>query len=62
MFADCTLPRRRNVESPGAKVLLVVLADGDVLAVLARAEAAFTAPKVQRLLERHSVPGVRRAR
>ena len=34
--------------------------DGDVLAVLARAEAAFTAPKVQRMLERHSVPGVRK--
>jgi predicted nucleotidyltransferase len=34
--------------------------DGDVLTVLARAEAAFTAPKVQRLLERHSVPGVRK--
>jgi len=34
--------------------------DGDVLGVLARAEAAFTAPKVQRLLERHSVPGVRK--
>lgn len=34
--------------------------DGDVLTVLARAEGAFTAPKVQRLLERHSVPGVRK--
>ncbi len=34
--------------------------DGDVLTVLARAEAAFTAPKVQRLLDRHSVPGVRK--
>ena len=34
--------------------------DGDVLSVLARADAAFTAPKVQRLLERHSVPGVRK--
>ncbi len=34
--------------------------DGDVLRLLARAEAAFTAPKVQRLLERHSVPGVRK--
>ncbi|HYN32183.1 MAG TPA: nucleotidyltransferase domain-containing protein [Ilumatobacteraceae bacterium] len=34
--------------------------DGDVLNLLARADAAFTAPKVQRLLERHSVPGVRK--
>lgn len=34
--------------------------DGDVLSVLARTDAAFTAPKVQRLLERHSVPGVRK--
>ena len=34
--------------------------DGGVLSVLARAEAAFTAPKVQRLLDRHSVPGVRK--
>jgi predicted nucleotidyltransferase len=34
--------------------------DGDVLSVLARADAAFTAPKVQRLLDRHSVPGVRK--
>ena len=34
--------------------------DGDVLGVLARADAAFTAPKVQRLLDRHSVPGVRK--
>jgi len=34
--------------------------DGDVLTVLSRAEVAFTAPKVQRLLERHSVPGVRK--
>ncbi len=34
--------------------------DGDVLSLLARADAAFTAPKVQRLLERHSVPGVRK--
>ena len=34
--------------------------DGDVLGLLARADAAFTAPKVQRLLERHSVPGVRK--
>ncbi len=34
--------------------------DGDVLTVLARADATFTAPKVQRLLERHSVPGVRK--
>lgn len=34
--------------------------DGDVLTVLARADAAFTAPTVQRLLDRHSVPGVRK--
>ena len=34
--------------------------DGDVLSLLARADAAFTAPKVQRLLDRHSVPGVRK--
>jgi len=34
--------------------------DGDVLGVLARADAAFTAPKVQRLLDRYSVPGVRK--
>ena len=34
--------------------------DGDVLRVLARADAAFTAPKVQLLLGRHSVPGVRK--
>lgn len=34
--------------------------DGDVLTLLARADAAFTAPKVQRLLDRHSVPGVRK--
>jgi len=34
--------------------------DGDVLSVLARVDAAFTAPKVQRLLDRYSVPGVRK--
>lgn len=35
--------------------------DGDVLTVLARAEAAFTAPKIQTLIGRYSVPGVRKA-
>lgn len=35
--------------------------DGDVLTVLAQAEAAFTAPKVQTLIGRYSVPGVRKA-
>jgi len=33
--------------------------DGDVLSVLAGADAAFTAPQVHRLLARHSVEGVR---
>ncbi len=35
--------------------------DGDVLAVLAAAEAAFTPAEVQRLMGRHSVPGARKA-
>jgi predicted nucleotidyltransferase len=35
--------------------------DGDVLAVLAVAEAAFTPAHVQRLMDRHSVPGTRKA-
>jgi len=35
--------------------------DGDVLAVLARADAEFTAPRIQTLIGRHSVPGVRKA-
>jgi len=35
--------------------------DGDVLAVLARADAAFTPPQVQELAGRHSVAGVRNA-
>lgn len=34
--------------------------DGDVLAVLARAEASLTPPQVQALIERHSVEGVRK--
>lgn len=35
--------------------------DGDVLTVLARADAEFTAPRIQTLIGRHSVPGVRKA-
>ena len=35
--------------------------DGDVLAVLALADAAFTPPEVHRLVDRHSVSGVRNA-
>jgi predicted nucleotidyltransferase len=35
--------------------------DGDVLTVLARADAAFTAPRIQTLIGRYSVPGVRKA-
>jgi predicted nucleotidyltransferase len=35
--------------------------DGDVLAVLAGADAAFTPADVQRLVGRHSVPGTRKA-
>ncbi len=35
--------------------------DGDVLSVLARADAAFTPPQVQELAGRHSVAGVRNA-
>jgi predicted nucleotidyltransferase len=35
--------------------------DGDVLTVLARADAAFTPPQVQELAGRHSVAGVRNA-
>lgn len=35
--------------------------DGDVLAVLARADAAFTPPQVRDLVGRHSVAGVRNA-
>lgn len=35
--------------------------DGDVLFVLARAQASFTVPRVQQTIGRHSVPGVRRA-
>ncbi len=35
--------------------------DGDVLAVLARAEASFTPPQVQAIVGRHSTEGVRKA-
>lgn len=35
--------------------------DGDVLAVLARADASFTPPNVQALIGQHSVEGVRKA-
>lgn len=35
--------------------------DGDVLAVLARADAAFTPPRVRDLIQMHSVEGVRNA-
>lgn len=35
--------------------------DGDVLAVLARADASFTPPQVHALIGQHSVDGVRRA-
>ena len=35
--------------------------DGDVLVVLARATASFTAPQIQTIAGRHSVPGIRLA-
>lgn len=47
-----------QLQSPLAVVTPTV--DGDVLAVLARAEASFTPPQVQALLGRHSVAGVRK--
>jgi predicted nucleotidyltransferase len=47
------------LESPLAVITPTV--DGDVLAVLARAEASFTPPHVRALIGRHSVDGVRKA-
>lgn len=44
--------------TPGGNRLPLQTVDGDVLAVLARADAAFTAPRVQELIGQHSVPGV----
>lgn len=48
-----------RLEAPLAVITPTV--DGDVLAVLSRAETAFTPPLVQSLIGRHSVEGVRRA-
>jgi predicted nucleotidyltransferase len=48
-----------QLDSPLAVVTPTV--DGDVLAVLARADASFTPPQVRALLRRHSVDGVRRS-
>lgn len=47
------------LQSPLAVVTPTV--DGDVLAVLARAEASFTPPQVRAIIQRHSVEGVRKA-
>jgi predicted nucleotidyltransferase len=47
------------LDSPLAVITPTV--DGDVLAVLARADASFTPPNVQSLIGRHSVEGVRKA-
>ena len=41
--------------------LVTPTVDGDVLALLARADAAFTPPQVRDLIEMHSVEGVRNA-
>ncbi len=46
------------LERPLAVVTPTV--DGDVLTVLARADASFTPPQVQEILHRHSVAGVRK--
>lgn len=48
-----------QLHSPLAVITPTV--DGDVLAVLARADASFTPPNVQALIGRHSVEGVRKA-
>lgn len=48
-----------QLESPLRTVTPTV--DGDVLTVLARADASFTAPKVREILQQHSVAGVRNA-
>lgn len=47
------------LHSPFAVITPTV--DGDVLAVLARADASFTPPTVQSLIGQHSVEGVRKA-
>ncbi len=47
------------LDSPLAVITPTV--DGDVLAVLARADASFTPPQVHALIGRHSVDGVRKA-
>jgi predicted nucleotidyltransferase len=54
----CTI-RSMLLDSPLAVITPTV--DGDVLAVLARADASFTPPTVQALIGRHSVEGVRKA-
>ena len=48
-----------QLDAPLAVVTPTV--DGDVLAVLARAEASFTPPQVRDIIHRHSVAGVRKA-
>lgn len=41
--------------------LITPTVDGDVLAALARVEAGFTPPQLHRVIERHSVDGIRKA-
>lgn len=54
----CTIVNMQ-LQAPLAVVTPTV--DGNVLAVLARAEASFTPPQVHNLLRRHSVAGIRKA-
>jgi len=61
MYADNVRMRRKLMDLAHPLAVVTPSLDGDILAVLALTDVAFTPGQLHRMLERHSEDGVRRA-